>query len=354
MKNNKVLICFFLITFLLPLLVFAIIGSLSTQYPLLKFPLLRYGVSIVLSLCSVVGFALYILKRKNVRWYMYLLIVFFSLLIELITSPLRGYVNLMACAIVTFLLYFIFINLMLKKYESKLKSQWLLFACILGCIIIQLPLRIISFSGTLGTLPDFLFHLFGIFMGYFYHIYSKYVKLGIIVTSILCCTFLYFKGYSLWLYKLNFGTFSGIQHVNVEIPVFQFTDKDGNSITNQDFIGKYVILDFWNSSCGVCFREFPKFEEQYMKYNSNKDVAIFAVNVKLPRDREGVSFEIFSEKGYSFPTLQYGELEDAKNIFGVSVYPTVVVLNPAGIIVFCGDMEKAFSFVERTLKRNNL
>ena len=341
---------FFVITFLLPLLVFVIIGLLSTQYPLLKFPLLRYGVSIVLSLCSVVGFILYTLKRKNIRLYMYSLIVLFSLFIEIITSPLRGYASFMACSVVAFAIYFVFINLMLKKYTSKLKPHSILIACLIGCCIVQLPIRVF-FSGTLVSLPDFLFHLFGIFMGYFFHISDKYVKSGIVVISILCCIFLYFKGYSLWLHKLNFGTFTGVQQIKVDIPVFQFTDNDGNTITSQDFAGKYTILDFWNSSCGVCFQKFPIFEEQYEKYKSNNNVVLYAVNIKLPRDKEGASFEIFSERGYSFPTLQGGEVEDAKSIFGVTVYPTIVVLNPAGVMVFRGNMEKAFSFVEKELNK---
>ena len=360
-RNNKnksynmkvrLLIMFFVITFLLPLLVFVIIGLLGAQYPFLKLPLLRYGIGIALALCSIVGFTLHILKRKNIRWYLFFVVVSISLLIEMITSPLRGYVNFMACSVVTFAVYFIFINLMLMKHASKLKPQWILFACIIGCSILQLPIRILSFSSSLISLPDFLFHLFGIFMGYFFYISGKYIKSGIVVTSLLCCTFLYFKGYNLWLHKLNFGTFSGIVHNKAEIPKFQFTDREGNTLTNQDFNGKFTILDFWNTGCGVCFREFPKFEEQYVKYSSNNNVVLYAVNVKLPRDKEGVAFEIFSERGYSFPTLQSGLSEDAKSIFGVTVYPTVVVLNPAGVMVFRGNKENAFSFVENELKKN--
>jgi len=345
----RLLVLFLVITFLLPLLVFVITGLLGAQYPILKFPMLRYGIGIVIALCSIVGFTFYVLKRKNIRWYLLFLIVIMSLLIEMITSPLRGYVSTMACSVVTFVIYFVFINLILKKYSSNLKPKWILLACLIGCSLLQLPLRIVHFNSTLGTLPDFLFHLLGIFMGYLFYFSSKYVKSGIVVASLLCCTFLYFKGYNLWLHKLNFGTFSGIVQNQAEIPNFQFTDKDGKTITNMDFVGKYTILDFWNTGCGVCFREFPQFEEQYVKYRSNNNMAIYAVNIKLPRDKEGISFEIISERGYSFPTLQ-GE-EGVQKIFGVEVYPTVVVLNSAGAMIFRGNKEKAFSFIESELKQ---
>ena len=287
---------------------------------------------------------------------LFFIIVIFSFIIEAITSPLRGYVNFMTCAVITYTLYFIFIIIILTKYASIIKPKWILLACLIGCSIIQVSSRIPMdvFIRRLISLPDFLFHLFGIFMGYFFYFSSKYIRSGIVVISIMCCTFLYFKGYDMWLHKLNFGTFKGIVQVKAEIPVFQFTDKDGNIITRQDFTGKYVIFDFWNSGCGVCFQKFPKLEEQYLKHRSNDNIAIYAVNVKLPRDKEGVSFEIFSERGYSFPTLQGGQQEEAKSIFGVDVYPTVIVLNPVGIMVFRGRMEAAFSFVESELKRKNL
>ena len=297
-------------------------------------------------------------KRKGelIFW-----IVLFSLFIEIITSPLRGHAPLSeygipigfhVCSVVTFGLYFVFINLILMKHASKIKPHWILIACLLGCSIQQLPTRIFSFSSLLISFPDFLFHLFGIFMGYLFYISGKYLKSGIVVASIICCSFMYFKGYSLWLHKLNFGTFTGIVNHKAEKPEFQLTDSNGNIITNQDFIGKYTVLDFWNTGCGVCFREFPKFEEQYVKYSSNNNVVLYAVNFKLSRDNEGVAFEIFSERGYSFPTLQGGKTEDAENIFGVTVYPTVVVLNPAGVMVFRGNKENAFSFVESELKKN--
>ena len=177
---------------------------------------------------------------------MYSLIVLFSLLIALITSPLRG-ITFQTCSVTAFILYFIFTNLALTKQGSKLKPQWILVACLIGCSIFQIPIRVVNFSETLLSLPDFLFHLFGIFMGYLFYISGKYVKSGIVVTSLLCCTFLYFKGYNLWLHKLNYGTFSGIVQYKAEMPEFYFTDKNGNTITNQDFAGKYTVLDFWTT-----------------------------------------------------------------------------------------------------------
>ena len=345
--KTKIIVVFSFIV-ILPLLIYVIQPLLGVHNLILK-----YATSLGLSLFSIIGFTLYFLKKKNERWYLLFLITVCSLVIELITSPLRGGFVISGkgfplCAVITFIIYFVFIIIMLKKYTSKLKPQWILIACLLGSSILQLPTRIF-FSDTLLSLPDWLFHLFGIFMGYFFYISGKYVKPSIVVISIICCSFLYFKGYGLFLHKLYFGTFTGIVHNKVEIPKFHFTDKDGNAMTSQSFTGKYVILDFWNTSCGVCFQEFPKFEDQYVKYKSNNDLSLYAVNIKLPRDNEGLSFEIISERGYSFPNLQ-GD-QDAEKIFGIQAYPTVIVLNTEGKIVFRGNKDKAFSFLEREIKK---
>ena len=71
---------FILIAFILPLLVYIILGFFSTKYLILGLPVLKYGISIIIALCSVIGFTLYILKRKNSRWYFFILITVFSLL----------------------------------------------------------------------------------------------------------------------------------------------------------------------------------------------------------------------------------------------------------------------------------
>ena len=240
---------------------------------------------------------------------------------------------------------------MLKKHDLKLKPYWILFACLLGSLIFQLPMRFLP--GTSVSLLDWLFHLFGILMGYFFYSSGKYVKSGIIAISIICCSFLYFKGYDFWLHKVSFGTFSGIVHNQSEKPVFQFTDKDGNTITRNDFEGKYVVLDFWHTSCGVCFKKFPEFEEFYVKYLLNRDVDLYSVNIKLTRDKEGESFALIFDLRYSFPVLQGGQPEEAMNIFGVTYYPTVIILNPEGYVIFRGNMEKAFSFLEDELKKKS-
>ena len=184
----KLLILFCFATFLLPLSAFVIMGLLGMPQSAV---LLKYSVSIALSLCSVIGFALYILKRKNLRWYWLLLILVFSLLIEVGTSPLRGYVSIPLCSVVTFILFFIFQYFILKKYDKRLKAEYILIASLIGCSLLQIVGRILQ-PGSLTSLPDFLFHLLGIVLGYLFYISGRISRRLILVFSLSSCLFLYF------------------------------------------------------------------------------------------------------------------------------------------------------------------
>jgi len=348
----KLLVLFCVATFLLPIAVFVITGVLGIQHPLLK-----YSIAIASFLCSVVGFTLYVLKRRNVVWYLLFLIVVLSLLIELITSPLRGYDifgipgGFRLCSVVTFALYFLFINLMLKKHASKLKPKRILLACLIGCCLIQLPLRLIHFNSTLVSLPDFLFHLFGIFMGYLFYVSGKYLKSGIVLISLFCCIFLY-KGYDLWSHKLNFDTFTGMIAEKYQSSII-FQNDEGENINLDNLEGEYIVLDFWTSSCGVCFRKFPEVQRIYDKWRDNEQMRLYGVFCRYEKNEEtpATGTKILQEIGYTFPSLSIDIKNPILKEFGVNVYPTVLIFNNKDrTLIFRGRIEYAEKLLNKILK----
>jgi len=349
----KLLVSFCVTTFLLPVVVFVVTGVLGLQYPLLK-----YSIAIGLSIFSVIGFTLYLLKRRNAVWYLFFLIVVFSLLIELITSPLRGYDifgipgGFRLCSVVTFALYFLFVNFMSKKHASKLKPQQILLASLIGCCLIQIPLRLFDFTGSLVSLPDFLFHLFGIFMGYFFYVSGKYLKSGIVLISLFCCIFLYSKGYDLWLHKLNFDTFTGMIAEKYQSPIiFQNDERENISLDNLE--GEYIVLDFWTSSCGVCFRKFPEVQRVYDKWRDNEQIQLYGVFCRYEKNEEtpATGTKILQERGYTFPSLSLDIKTPMLKELGVNSYPTVLIFNNKDrTLIFRGSIEYAEKLLNKILK----
>jgi thiol-disulfide isomerase/thioredoxin len=57
-------------------------------------------------------------------------------------------------------------------------------------------------------------------------------------------------------------------------PGFSFKDFKGSTVTLNDFKGKYIYIDVWNSACGPCFKEFPFMAKLVEKYKNNNIVFI--------------------------------------------------------------------------------
>ena len=55
-------------------------------------------------------------------------------------------------------------------------------------------------------------------------------------------------------------------------PNFTFPDRNGKSVSLNDFKGKIVYIDVWNSHCSPCFKEFPFLEQLIEKYDDQEIV----------------------------------------------------------------------------------
>ncbi len=158
---------------------------------------------------------------------------------------------------------------------------------------------------------------------------------------------MYFSGYDLWIHKLNFGTFTG--HVSYKLPArFEAFDQSKALITDRDLDGKVVLLDFWHTRCGACFKKFPELQRLFDEYKANPSVAILAVDKPLEDDAEGQAFQMIKEEKYTFPVV-VAKNENLPELYDVEVYPTTMVINRQGTVVFRGRIEDAARQVEKLI-----
>ena len=68
-------------------------------------------------------------------------------------------------------------------------------------------------------------------------------------------------------------------------------------------------------------------------------------------DKEGDAFQIIKERGHSFPVLICKDIATLKAL-NITCYPTVLVVNREGELVFRGDIEDADKKIEELLKEN--
>lgn len=285
----------------------------------------------------------------------FFLIILCALSIDLLTTPLRA-ISFMLCAIVTFVLFFVFICIVLKQYSTRLKPEYILVATIIGSVLLEMPLRIISFASSMVSLPDSIFHVLGIILGYMYYKTTKTFKVIILSISVVSCVFLYFKGYDMWVHKLGYGTFTGKINDNSRVYDFNFQTNIGDTLSLSDFRGKYLLLDCWFTYCGICYREMPEVQKTYDEYKDNPNVKVFSMHSTIQEKNRNKSpenyatgTEILKREGFDYPCLSIDIKDSILTELGVEGYPTVLIFDRESKLVFRGSIGNAANYLEKII-----
>lgn len=147
---------------------------------------------------------------------------------------------------------------------------------------------------------------------------SFLIKSLSILSFSLFVTFLIFPNHRSYIVNRN-------SKRDLIFPEISLVDRNLNS--KQLPNDKIIVLDFWNTACGVCFKKFPEFEKLYLKYKDNPNIEFYSVNMPLKRDKfENVVSQV-DKLNYKFPTLYCKTdskvVEEKLKIDG---YPTFLII----------------------------
>jgi len=240
--------------------------------------------------------------------------------------------------ILAFLLLFGLTSVSLLKFKNKIGLYGVLIPIILGVLLLILPKAFNStLKFSLKVSPFYISILLGILSGYLYYI-KAIRKLALPLLLSIFPLLMSFGVYDLWIHKIEYGSWTG--EVNEQkVAPFELLAKNGDLVTNETLADRIVLLDFWFISCGPCWVKFPDLQRIYEKYQSNPEVEIYAVNRPMPRDKPGALFQRIEDKEYTFPVL--GGTQQVMDLLGVYKYPSVMILNQKGEMVFMGELEDA-------------
>ena len=123
-------------------------------------------------------------------------------------------------------------------------------------------------------------------------------------------------------------------------PAIQFIkkDKDGNTISLEDYKGKLVLLDFWGSWCSPCRASHPHLKELYKEYK-DKDFEIIAIAnevVKSPEEQRTKWLEAIEKDGIPWVHVLNNdgqEIQDLVKDYRITGFPTKILLDKDGKIL---------------------
>lgn len=128
-------------------------------------------------------------------------------------------------------------------------------------------------------------------------------------------------------------------------------NPDGTEIKSDNLEGEYIILDFWYSECGICFKEFPKVQKFHEQLTKTDKIKLYSVFCRLTSKDETpqTGMDILNSNGYSFPVISIDLKNPILKQIGVNYYPTVIILHKNKEIVFRGDIMSAINYIQNVV-----
>lgn len=250
---------------------------------------------------------------------------------------------------VMFLKYVLFVWFLIRK--RKIGPVAVLICGISMIIVMPIVGYLVDGKISAFSLPNGVSGILGIVYGFIISRRTSMAGIRVLIPAIVAlfsAWYIFGKGFDYWCQVLDGDTFTGKTEpteVNLNWKVY---NKNNDTFTSAAYAGKIVYLDFWSTSCGVCFIKFPELENLYQAYKDDSRVLIQAVNIPIERDTAGMAFYMIGRNAhYNFPVVIGSE--SMRTAFGVEAYPTVVILKD-NKMVFRGRTELAKDALEDILE----
>lgn len=150
----------------------------------------------------------------------------------------------------------------------------------------------------------------------------------------------YIDRYSDYPEKVAFLTtlYDDLKRVQPGNPGIAFTlpDLNGDMRRSDDFLGKFVLLDFWASWCAPCLVEFPHMKRLYAEYSRN-DVEFVSISTEEDRD---ATLRYLKVDPHPWPQLYAGQgfVHPLFKAYKGGGIPFYVLLDRNGTIVRYNDI----------------
>ncbi len=110
--------------------------------------------------------------------------------------------------------------------------------------------------------------------------------------------------------------------------------KPNKYINSNDYLGKYVLIEFWTTWCRPCIRAIPKIEDIKLMY-ADRPLEFISVNLN-PLGSDSVVRAIMREHGITGHVIYTGEGWENSDALRLNIksVPTFILLDEKGVEQF--------------------
>ena len=256
---------------------------------------------------------------------------FISLALMLLCTPLRGW-SFHYATLTEIIVYFLLTFFLLKKNTQHIGLC--LLGIIIGRYVLDLPARLINFHNALISLMVPIGSSLGTLLGFIYFKVKKWIVLAVSAIVVYVFSFVLEPQ---WINYVAYGSLP--EGLNVS----SFKVETANdSLKIASIHKKYVVLDFWSSSCGICRREFPLVQDLHEQIQQEKnDVFLTSVFVKYDDEQFADGQKILADYNCTFPMVSVSGNDSILKYLNIQGFPEIIILDENKEVIFKGNLERA-------------
>lgn len=137
-------------------------------------------------------------------------------------------------------------------------------------------------------------------------------------------------GMILWIGSPRLDTSASVEpplpKIGSPIPSFDLPDVDGRMISNKEYLGTPLMINFWATWCAPCKLEMPLLQKTAKRYE--KSLTVFAVNFDEPKE---TVIKYVSQNSIDIPVV-LDESGAMANSYGVHAFPVTFFIDKEGIL----------------------
>jgi peroxiredoxin len=113
-------------------------------------------------------------------------------------------------------------------------------------------------------------------------------------------------------------------------PAFTLKNLESQSVSLNQFSGKFVLINFWETTCGPCVDEMPYFQELFNGWSMSGEAVFLTVDLGEPPDTVK---NFIQGHNYNFPVLLDSQY-DVGQKYGIRYTPTTILIDKEGRLKF--------------------